>query len=180
VGTGLGPTLEFYALVSRELQRCDLTLWNDSDSYKHQLQSSSIVDVVKTTSHLEDDILTSRTTTNVSSNNTANEQQLSVVVNQDLNIVSADGSLMLIEQSDSLIINATQANSAAPAHQPTGTAGQQQHGVMTYVNAPMGLFPIPLSKTAKTSQISRIKNKFKFLGKFMAKAVMDSRMVSAG
>ncbi len=27
VGTGLGPTLEFYALVSRELQRSDLLLW---------------------------------------------------------------------------------------------------------------------------------------------------------
>jgi E3 ubiquitin-protein ligase TRIP12 len=135
---------------------------------------------VKTTSHLDDETLTTRTTTNVSTNNAANEQQLSVVVNQDLNIVSADGSLMLIEQSDSLIINAPQANSAAPNHQPTGTAGQQQHhsSVMAYVNAPMGLFPIPLSKTAKTSQISRIKSKCKFLGKFMAKAVMDSRMVS--
>ena len=27
VGTGLGPTLEFYALVSRELQRADLEIW---------------------------------------------------------------------------------------------------------------------------------------------------------
>ncbi len=27
VGTGLGPTLEFYALVSRELQRSDLFMW---------------------------------------------------------------------------------------------------------------------------------------------------------
>ncbi|EDQ91305.1 uncharacterized protein MONBRDRAFT_15214 [Monosiga brevicollis MX1] len=27
VGTGLGPTLEFYALASRELQRADLALW---------------------------------------------------------------------------------------------------------------------------------------------------------
>ena len=27
VGTGLGPTLEFYTLVSRELQLSDLNLW---------------------------------------------------------------------------------------------------------------------------------------------------------
>ncbi len=27
VGTGLGPTLEFYALVSREVQRCELEMW---------------------------------------------------------------------------------------------------------------------------------------------------------
>ena len=27
VGTGLGPTMEFYTLVSKELQRADLNLW---------------------------------------------------------------------------------------------------------------------------------------------------------
>ncbi|KAG5670793.1 hypothetical protein PVAND_001032 [Polypedilum vanderplanki] len=35
--TGLGPTLEFYALVSNELQRSDLNLWNDAEnSYRNQ------------------------------------------------------------------------------------------------------------------------------------------------
>jgi E3 ubiquitin-protein ligase TRIP12 len=32
VGTGLGPTLEFYSLVSKELARRDLKLWHESDS----------------------------------------------------------------------------------------------------------------------------------------------------
>ena len=27
VGTGLGPTLEFYTLVSKELQKADLQIW---------------------------------------------------------------------------------------------------------------------------------------------------------
>ncbi len=27
MGTGLGPTLEFYSLVSKEMQRADLQLW---------------------------------------------------------------------------------------------------------------------------------------------------------
>lgn len=45
MGTGLGPTLEFYALVSAEIQRCDLGLWNESDTYRSP--SSSIVDCVK-------------------------------------------------------------------------------------------------------------------------------------
>ncbi|KAI0272306.1 hypothetical protein BC834DRAFT_1030472 [Gloeopeniophorella convolvens] len=31
VGTGLGPTLEFYALVSREFARRDLKIWRDDD-----------------------------------------------------------------------------------------------------------------------------------------------------
>lgn len=37
---------------------------------------------------------------------------------------------------------------------------------------------MPISHCAKQTQISRAKAKFKFLGKFMAKAIMDSRMVS--
>lgn len=48
----------------------------------------------------------------------------------------------------------------------------------TYVTSTNGLFPSPLGKSAKLSQISRNKTKFRFLGKFMAKAVMDSRMVN--
>jgi E3 ubiquitin-protein ligase TRIP12 len=82
VGTGLGPTLEFYALVSKELQKSGLELWNAPDS---------------------------------------------------------------------------------------------QHS--EYVNCPSGLFPCPLPRGAKVGQITKIKSKFRFLGKFMAKAVMDSRML---
>lgn len=32
VGTGLGPTLEFYAIVSQELRRKDLKLWREGDA----------------------------------------------------------------------------------------------------------------------------------------------------
>lgn len=32
VGTGLGPTLEFYSMVSREFARRDLKIWRDADS----------------------------------------------------------------------------------------------------------------------------------------------------
>lgn len=82
VGTGLGPTLEFYALVSRELQKAHLELWNAVDSTDAE-----------------------------------------------------------------------------------------------YVLSPTGLFPAPLPRTAKLSQVTKLKSKFRFLGRFMAKAVMDSRMV---
>ena len=34
VGTGLGPTLEFYSLVSKEFARRDLKIWRDEDSMK--------------------------------------------------------------------------------------------------------------------------------------------------
>lgn len=60
VGTGLGPTLEFYALVSAEIQRCDLGLWNESDTY--QTPSSSIADCVKSVVNaMEDDQQMSQT-----------------------------------------------------------------------------------------------------------------------
>jgi len=32
VGTGLGPTLEFYSLVSKEFARKDLKIWRDEDA----------------------------------------------------------------------------------------------------------------------------------------------------
>ncbi|XP_014682020.1 PREDICTED: E3 ubiquitin-protein ligase TRIP12-like [Priapulus caudatus] len=91
VGTGLGPTLEFYALVSREAQRADLELWRGEAT------------------RFED----------------------------------ARG-----EQKDTL-----------------------------YVHAPRGLFPLPFGRGAKAGATVKAKAKFRFLGKFMAKAVMDSRLV---
>lgn len=45
--------------------------------------------------------------------------------------------------------------------------------------APHGLFPAPLSKHAKPALVQRVISKFRFLGKFLAKALMDSRTVSA-
>lgn len=93
VGTGLGPTLEFYALVSRELQRADLELWHG----EHQEHPASI--------------------------------------------------------------------------------GSGISGNVGYIYAPGGLFPLPLGRNTKSNQVAKVKSKFRFLGKFMAKAVMDSRML---
>ncbi|KAG5322801.1 TRIPC ligase, partial [Pseudoatta argentina] len=83
VGTGLGPTLEFYALVSKELQRADLDLWH-------------------------------------------------------------------------------------------GSSNPTENG---YVNSSHGLFPTPIPWNTKVSHLAKLKTKFKFLGKFMAKAIYDSRML---
>lgn len=42
-GTGLGPTLEFYALVAAELQRSDLAMWmHDDDEYNNEIESREI------------------------------------------------------------------------------------------------------------------------------------------
>ncbi|XP_062699654.1 E3 ubiquitin-protein ligase TRIP12 [Aedes albopictus] len=204
VGTGLGPTLEFYALVSTELQRCDLGLWNDSDSYKNNnnQQSSSIADnIVKSSlNQLDDDATTTTNRTSLSPMATRHQHHQQQQHQQDSDhnvsdgsfVISNDNSLnMLIEQSDNLLLSSNPQQAELENNQtPPPMSQHQQHslvspasgaggssGTVSYVNAPHGLFPIPLSKTAKTSQISRLKYKFKFLGKFMAKAVMDSRML---
>lgn len=91
VGTGLGPTLEFYALVSRELQRIDLELWRGEPT------------------KFED----------------------------------AKGL-----QKDTL-----------------------------FVYSKCGLFPLPFGHGAKAGATVKAKAKLRFLGKFMGKALMDSRMV---
>ena len=41
VGTGLGPTLEFYTLASREIQRTDLGLWRGTSSGNNEPKSTS-------------------------------------------------------------------------------------------------------------------------------------------
>ena len=47
-----------------------------------------------------------------------------------------------------------------------------------YVDSRNGLYPAPLGRNAKASVVTKVRQKFKFLGKFMAKALMDSRMVN--
>lgn len=91
VGTGLGPTLEFYALISKELQKSDLELWRGE----------------------------------------------------------------VITEKDS---------------QGNETGNQ-------YVFSKCGLFPVPLARNTKATVVNKIKSKTKFLGKILAKALMDSRMM---
>lgn len=123
------------------------------------------------------------------------------VVNDD--VITNDGSLnninLLIEQNDNnssfMVVNQN-AEQIGVVYNNTNSVSdnsvesdnndvvgqisnnQSSATVTTYVTSTNGLFPSPLGKSAKLSQISRIKTKFRFLGKFMAKAVMDSRMVS--
>ncbi|CAF1083349.1 unnamed protein product [Rotaria sordida] len=91
VGFGLGPTLEAYALLSKELQKNGLELW----------KTDKIFDSIK-----------------------------------DKDATFSD-----------------------------------------YVDTRNGLYPASLGRNAKASIVTKIRQKFKFLGKFMAKALMDSRMI---
>lgn len=89
VGTGLGPTLEFYALVSKELQRADLDMWHAVELVADEVKEQTV----------------------------------------------------------------------------------------NYVHSSSGLFPMPVSRNSRPSSMTKVCNKFKLLGKFLAKAIMDSRLV---
>ncbi|XP_041673723.1 E3 ubiquitin-protein ligase TRIP12 isoform X6 [Drosophila eugracilis] len=228
VGTGLGPTLEFYALVSAELQRTDLGLWNGSDSYKQN--SVTIVDVVKasTVLHIEDALeattmdhsppsaggatLVSSTTTTTTTatvqqhpptrsssrshvlRSAAGQQLLSQPVEHSSSSAGANENAlnMIIAQQFSDMNTADPAATDNPSSTTTTTTSVVEQNtntnhnnttttttttMMSYVHAVHGLFPLPLGKSSKLPQMTKAKAKFKFLGKFMAKAVMDSRML---
>ena len=98
VGTGLGPTLEFYSLISKELQRADLLLWK--------------------------------------------------------------GATVKIGTEDAM------------------EEDEERDECVEYVYSDTGLYPLPIARNCKSSHKTKIKNKFQFLGKFMAKAVLDNRLVA--
>ena len=91
MGFGLGPTLEAYSLISKELQKTGLELWR------------------------------------------------------------TDKTLEMTKEKD--------------------------QSIPEYVDNRYGLYPSPLGRNAKANLVTKVRQKFKFLGKFMAKALMDSRMV---
>lgn len=47
----------------------------------------------------------------------------------------------------------------------------------TFVHSPVGLYPSPIGRSTKFGAITKIKSKFRFLGKLLAKSAMDGRMV---
>lgn len=156
------------------MQRCDLSLWNEGDTYRSP--SSTIVDAVKSgLSQIEDEPQMSQQAnlreTNHNSNNMLIEH-------------SADSNMLAGGQNEQFNDGRQQyqlLNSGLMLNDNVNSSNTTSVAVVTndrpFVNAPFGLFPTPLGHAAKLSQISRLKTKFKFLGKFMAKAIMDSRMV---
>ncbi|KAJ2943828.1 hypothetical protein O0L34_g8156 [Tuta absoluta] len=143
VGTGLGPTLEFYALVSQELQRADLDLWHGSENFK-QKPTSFAGEIVKS--------------------------QPAVVTDRSMDAAARLASSV----RDALSLEET---SPEPSELEKETSIPSPAPDATYVTWPCGLFPQAIGRNARASHLSRVKAKFRFLGKFMAKAVMDSRMV---
>ena len=115
----------------------------------------------------------------VATNNSINNQQQQQSSSSNENALN-----MIIEQQTGDIslmsndLNQIQQQQESVVESNANINPQATSNIVSYVNATHGLFPLPLGKSSKLPQVSKAKSKFKFLGKFMAKAVMDSRMVS--
>ncbi|WCJ39868.1 E3 ubiquitin-protein ligase UPL3 [Euphorbia peplus] len=109
VGTGLGPTLEFYTLLSHDLQKASLGMWRSTSSHKHSME----IDV--------------------------------------------------------------EANKAGKIDSSTGAVGNED-----VVLAPLGLFPRPWPPSAEVSEgshLHKVIENFRLLGRVMAKALQDGRLL---
>ena len=118
VGTGLGPTLEFYTLLSHDLQKVGLGLWRSSST-----SDNSVMDI-------DGDEMKDGNTDNGSA-----EKKLS----SDFAVGSRD-----------------------------------------LVQAPLGLFPRPLppnTDASDGSQFSKVVEYFRLVGRVMAKALQDGRLL---
>lgn len=71
-----------------------------------------------------------------------------------------------------------EAVAASASSAPADEASKSRTATHDYVHSTAGLFPLPCSRSLKAGPLAKIRSKFRFVGKFIAKAIMDSRMVS--
>ncbi|KAF3796452.1 E3 ubiquitin-protein ligase [Nymphaea thermarum] len=118
VGTGLGPTLEFYTLLSHELQKVGLGMWRSSSE--------------------------------------------------------VDKSEMDMDNDDKVVEKVDEAYDAKKLGRDTAA------GDAELVHAPLGLFPRPWppsSDASEGSQYSKVIEHFRLIGRVMAKALQDGRLL---
>jgi E3 ubiquitin-protein ligase TRIP12 len=131
VGTGLGPTLEFYTMLSHELQRRALGMWRHEEPPAAEQQQE--------------------------------EKQ------QDKKQLAAK---QLLQQQHP---NQQQAPPVA-LHQEVVSHEQASGSAADYVYAPHGLFPAPLTPAARSAGSPVVKH-FRLLGRSVAKALQDNRLL---
>lgn len=180
VGTGLGPTLEFYALVSREMQSADLEMWrgevvpatqsllqSDLQSNRKEQASTSITanDVLQDDNNWKDSESyscsdeRSKTDSGRASNAPNNNNIYVKIGPTKLNKLTSQSKTKMATSPP------------PPAPQPPTEQPKK------YIYSPNGLFSMPIARNTKLGNVSRVRNRYKLLGKFMAKALMDSRMI---
>lgn len=170
MGTGLGPTLEFYTMLSHELQKKALGMWRHEEPPEQQ---DSVGDI------MQQDSLDEVT----GGPGTAAAQQKQKEQKHSARSSDAGG------QGDYL--------NSAPASRPSSRGGTVSEGAPVpsvqlhqevisheqttanaaeYVYAPFGLFPAPLQQQQRQAGSSVVEY-FRLLGRSVAKALQDNRLL---
>ncbi|ORX55454.1 hypothetical protein BCR36DRAFT_368192 [Piromyces finnis] len=193
VGTGLGPTLEFYSLVSNEICKSKYKLWRDSnDSNESSINSileQEKKEVNKSKKETNEDIYNATTTQNKETFEKSHN-------NTSLSSLKGDSTFSslssLIPNNDSSITNVTSNNSTSVEdlnikinsgipeldnnriNFTNGNPNQED----TYVNIKYGLFPAPINPDNLDTKTGRkLLKLFNCLGIFVAKAMLDFRTI---
>lgn len=143
-GSGLGPTMEFYTLVSHEIQRRSLKLWRDEGT---------------------------------AAGNTTLHEKEKTAAGEDLSgLLRSMGGPGPGPLRGELFLNTeTRSIAAAAADSNNNTTQRDQNTDL--VLAPLGLFPRPLPPGRHRSETSSISRNFRLLGRFVAKALQDCRLL---
>ncbi|KAG2490174.1 hypothetical protein HYH03_011304 [Edaphochlamys debaryana] len=170
VGTGLGPTLEFYTLLSHELQRRELGMW------RHEERDDTQPPAAPTTA-------TAATDGAVASPQAGTPPAAA-------SPAGAGAKPRSSPNPNRMETDGAPAPAAAPAAAPraaNATVGVSvpsrrdeaaHHDECEYVNAPWGLFPRPLPPAARSSPAGqRLLEHFRLLGRTLGKALQDSRLL---
>lgn len=166
--------------MSTELQRCNLALWNDSATYaKNSSSQYSRKYLQKDKTVLDTQDFEERS---------AKCEGVQDVISKINSIAESNSFLETFVSSKTeaqklIKQDLTQQNTLVSDNNNSRyqdlSLDVSPTKVQIYVSAPHGLFPSPISKSSKLACTTKARSKFKFLGKFMAKAVMDKRMVSS-
>ena len=154
-GSGLGPTLEFYTLLSHDLQRKSLKLWRDEG-----------VDASNTTTQEKEKAAAAAAAGGGAGLESAGHGGV-------LRTVSGPGPLrgeLVLNTDVRSIANTADTRSS---HASLSTAP----GESDLVSAPLGLFPRPLPLGRHRLETSSISRNFRLLGRVVAKALQDCRLL---
>jgi E3 ubiquitin-protein ligase TRIP12 len=153
VATGAGPTLEFYTLVSHAFQQAHLGMWVPDGANKIIKHASPSPNAMQVDTAPSD-------SSNASSSSSTESSSSAATLTEPI-ISSATGG--------------QQEENKKKVPQRDSKSGGSEVDSMHVVNNNGGLFPAPLiGSSAANEEIIR---RFSFLGTFIAKAIMDDRMV---
>lgn len=173
VGTGLGPTLEFYTMLSHELQKKSLGMWRHEEPPEQQ---PSAADDEAQQQAAADGV------NGQASNAGVQPKQHPAGGRSDVGGPSSTPSSRSSSRHgsrpssrggaapDGVAVPSVQLHQEVISHeQATATAAE-------YVYAPHGLFPVPLKQQQRAAGTSVVEY-FRLLGRAVAKALQDNRLL---